>query len=606
MELTIDQIKEIILKPRAGAAIASALAFQKKHKLHMCGEGYSDWLKEFASVESKRTIKKKEKLCRPKTPAIYKQIRIQYEKIFRAKGNVVNYNFKGETNKQKKKEFVDYLRTCANGMSLNEFMRQIWHESMFQEFNGFIGVELKTKEELEEAGKNVAQPVIALYPLATIHDVGQKGYDLQYIAINTEIQLPREIEKRKAYRIIDGKYDAIYYMDGENVKLYVRPDGLEDKIPMKFKKIPFIQVSRYRLAPSDDFSKSSPVGITMDDADIYLSISDDHIVSVKAHQHPIFFSFPAMCGVCQGTGNKYLANGDVDGVCGTCYGRKEVNIMKTDISEGFTLPRVESDEGGSEAAQPPCGYVTPDLESLKEQRTEMEFEKKAIEIGSLGVEGLLTVSDTGEKETAFKAELDTQPLFDTLNSYSKNAEAIEEFLTDRMGEIMYESAWMGSHIHYGRKYFLRSESDVMNELKLAYEAGVPRTYIIELLEELYWIRFAGNPKALHRALLKLLIEPLPETNLVSDITGLQAFITEEKLILKTNINDYIERYEAEVGHLEEFDENGNFDARKSADSITLKIKTYVSEDQESIRGSEKAKADLKAKSNGKSGAVVEE
>lgn len=580
MILTPEEIKEYIKNPRAKEYLSDAREFEMRHRLHVLGEGYDTWLEDQSKdLEAPKTLARKKKLCRPKTVSLISQIQKQFSKIFRAKGNVFNYTFKGDK-KDQQVEFSIYLQNFSNGMSMDQVMQDIWFKAMFERFNGFIGIELKSYDELKDKAKE--EPFVKLYTVNQTHDVYIRGNRVEYIILNWLVKIGDEM--KDAYRVIDDEKDVIYYMDAQSEPVAVmkiteeNPEGIIDSIPNKFKQVPFIHVSSYRESSTDDHKKISVISTILGDADNFLSVSDDHTISVKMHQKPIFYTAPAMCITCNGTGETTRLKEDGTNestACGICKGQKMVSPLMTDVSQGYILPHVESNDGTIQAATAPCGYVSPDIESLREQRVEMESEKKAMERGALGVEGLLTIEDTPRQETATKAELNLQPLMDTLEPFSANASTVRQFLTDMTGRVVYADSFEKSYIYYGRKYFLKSESQVMDDLKKSREAGATKAFIRELMEELYWIQFEGNPKARERAIMMLDLEPLPDIKDNAELAIIAPWTDPITLRIKVNFNDFIERFEQENTQITFYEMGKDYNERIKL--ITDKLTQYANE-----------------------------
>jgi hypothetical protein len=552
MILTDEQIKEYIENPRAKEFLSNARDTQEKHKLHVLGEGFHSWLEDQAKgIESVKTLERKKRLCTPKTVSVTEQIKKQFMKAFRAKGNVFNYHFK-DTAKGKEIEFALYLKQFSNGMSMEEIMQKKWFEAMFQDFNGFLAVELKPVNELLDPTKE--EPYICLYSTNQTHDVHIVGIRVEYIILKWEIVIANE--KKEAYRVIDDAKDVIYYKEGAGIVQAMRTneDGeiVPDVYETKFRQVPFVQVSNYQYSPSDSMLKNSTISKVIGDLDDLLGVATDHTICIKLHQRPIFYSLPTMCTTCNGSGEVMVKGEhgkDTTGTCGTCNGQKMISPLKTDVAQGYAIPYIESNDGGFPGAQAPCGYVTPDNESLREQRVELESIRRTVERGALGSDGLLTLDEAPRQETATRAELNLQPLMDTLEPFSQNASVVRQFLTDRVGEVVYGEQFERSYIYYGRKYFLRSENQILAELEMAKKAGASKSFIKELMSELYWIQFEGNPQARDRSILLLDLEPFPEVGSSEELALLQPFADPVMLIVKANFNDFIERFEEENGSI---------------------------------------------------------
>ena len=569
MILTESEIKEYIEKPRAQEFLLSAGESQKQHQLHVLGKGFHEWLEEQAAgIESAKTLERKKRFCTPKTVSITAQIMKQFMKAFRAKGNVFQYNFSGD-NTQKSVDFSLYLKDFSKGFSMDEVMQNKWFEAMFTDFRGFMAVELTPYDKLIDP--NIEQPYITLYPTHCVHDVWVEGNRVEYVILKWVITIGNE--EREAFRVIDDEKDTIYYREGDSIVQAMRTDAEGNTVPdsfkQKFKQVPFIQVSTYCHNAIDYLYKDSPISKVIGEMKDLLSTATDHTICIKLHQRPIFYSLPAMCNTCNGAKEVRVKveNGkDKMEPCGTCNGVGMVSHLKTDVGQGYSLPYIETNDGGFPGAQPPCGYVTPDNESLVEQRNELEFIKRAIERGALGVEGLLSLDERSNAETATGRSIDLQPIMDTLEPFSQNASIVRQFLTDRVGEI-WSPSFEKSYIYYGRKYFLRSEQQVLDELKHAKEAGASKSFIKELMTELYWIQFEGNPMARDRAILLLDVEPFPEVGSTEELVLLKEFADPVMLIVKSNFNDFIERFE---------EENGNIVAYQMEQDYATKVKDIKS------------------------------
>jgi len=266
----------------------------------------------------------------------------------------------------------------------------------------------------------------------------------------------------------------------------------------------------------------------------------------------------------------------MSGGCGMCSGTGFVSPLKTDVAQGYSIPYIETNDGGFPGAQPPCGYVVPDNESLAQQRIEIETIKRTVERGALGIEGLLSFSEGNpQAETATGRELDLQPLMDTLEPFSQNASEVRQFLTDRLGEVLYGESFLKSYIYYGRKYFLRSENQILLELEQAKKSGASKSFIKELMSELYWIQFEGNPQARDRSILLLDLEPFPEIGANSELMTIKEFADPVQLIVKANFNDFIERFEEENGNIVFY--KMEVDYRVKIKDIKLILYTYGQE-----------------------------
>lgn len=565
MELiTAENIDELLKKGGKDKALATEA--QRYHCLHNSGKGYIEWwLKRAEKIESENSFNLKKKLARPTTPRIVEQIKKQYYKIFRAKGFIKNYRFK--SNDQSKQDQLDeILQTVCEGVSVDEFMQQVWFNAMFEDFNGFIGVELRPEEEMLQDA--VAEPYVKFYPLKDV------------IACDVELGSVEWI-------ILEWDENKIRAIDTMNDSIYEKKDGkyvLVETMPNPFGMVPFMQVSKYRNNVHSEFLKNSPISNVIPNLNYYQSLSDDHVLTRKLHSNPIFYSYPVTCPTCNGSKlEKYNSNDSgvlgqepvmMDRTCSTCTGQGVVPHWKRDTSQGITLPITENMEReGFPAAAPPAGYVQIDVESINKQIEGLEIEEKKIEKGTLGTDGILSAAP--RERTATEREIDLQPLMDALSAFSANAEQVHKFIVDVVGKIVFGDDFIEAYIHYGRKYYLRSEQYVMEEFDNAKKSGAPETYLRELLEELIHVRFENNPKALIRAMILLDLEPFPARTNVDEVIKYANYCSRETIVIKANFNDFIERFENENGHIVAFGAEQEYN--KKIQAIKQKLIEYAKE-----------------------------
>lgn len=573
MILTQEDINKLMKTPHCAADKGRAHEAQKYHCLHVSGKGYIEWwLKRSENLESENAFNLKKILARPTTPRITEGLKKQFFKIFRAKGFVRNYRFKNDDD-TKRKKLEEALEDVCEGMSLQSFMQSVWFNAMFEDFNGFIGIELKAEDEIGE-NEPTTQPYVRFVPLHEVVDAHVELGHTEWIILKLD---------NDRIRVIDEKHDTVYVKESGEYRLATTESGETDRVDNAFGMVPFIQASQYRNNVHSNFLKNSPISNVIPNLNYYQSISDDHVLTRKLHSNPLFYSYPVTCPTCNGSKNeKYYSEDDqykrtpLTRTCSSCTGVGVVPHYKRDVSQGITLPITENMEReGFPAAAPPAGYVQIDSVSIDKQVEGLEIEERKIEKGALGTDGLLTAMP--RERTATEVDNNTQPLQDTLASFSHNAEVVEGFITDCFGRVMFDGDWDGSYVHYGRKYFLRSEQFVMDEFEKSKKGGAPESYLRELLEELFYVRFENNPKALIRAMILLDLEPYPARNSAEEVILASPYCSEETLKVKFNFNDFVERFEYENGPIVAY--GAEKDYKQKISEIKTKLLQYAKEIQ---------------------------
>lgn len=572
MILSREAILQFIENPRASVELTEARDSQDNHKLHVTGEGFSS--ERITGIESSINFDIRKKLARPTTTRIYKDVISQYSKVFRAKGFIRDYKFKNN-DKDLKNDFKAYLEDIGGGLSIKELMNTVWHKAMFEEFNGVFIVRVPPEHE----GEN-AEPFVEFENIDGIHDIFVKGERVEYI-IFTWTTVDQKGNKTEHFKVIDDAFDYHFIRVNGKISLAQREvlrNGEfvteDDVIPNFWGYVPCIQPSILNKSVLSDTLKKSFVEETMPNADAYLRISNGHSVSITLHQNPIFYSIPLECAVCKGDGQINEDEGGLLG-CVKCNGTGRISFYdKSDPSKGVMLPELKEDQE-FKGAFSPVGYATIDLETMKEQRIEMEKEEGLIEKGALGVIGVFTSRKT--QETAAGKEIDLQPLFDVLTSYSDNGQFIEKFLTDTIGIARYNDSndtgkrYEGSTVLWGKQYFVRGIDMIVKEYQSAKEAGSPDYQLNNLIAELNFTKFDNNPMALQRSVILNELEPF-QTYTLKELVDI-GLATPEDMIIKQYFNDFIERFEREETNVVDFMSNGTFENK--INKINDKLKEYA-------------------------------
>jgi hypothetical protein len=387
--------------------------------------------------------------------------------------------------------------------------------------------------------------------------------------------------RTKHYRVIDDFADYHFVEKNGNIKLSTKLvendlgefEEVTDVIPNIWGYVPAIQPSQLTKRVDNDTLKKSFIEETMSDADAYLSVSNDHAVSVKLHQHPIFYAYDATCDMCSGTGYVEQDNAQIE--CGTCKNSGSIPFWKKDTTQGISVPAPREEEEWTSVTTP-AGYINIDNETILNQIVEMKRDEALIEKGALGTDGVL--ASEKKQETATGKEIDTQPLFDTLTSFSNNGQFNEQFLTDALGVARYNDSnetgkrYEGSLILWGKQFFVRSTQVIEKEYLESKKAGAPDYFLKGLLEELNFTKYDNNPKAKQRSVILSILEPFV-VKTVEEVKLLDVDAVD--LTLKTYFNDFIERFELENINIVDYMSNSPF--KTKIESIHNELVKYSEE-----------------------------
>jgi hypothetical protein len=289
------------------------------------------------------------------------------------------------------------------------------------------------------------------------------------------------------YRLVDDAYDYTIYVNDDNYivvedETYVNPWG----------KVPAIINSN--LINSDFTYHISPVDSVVDLADHYLTTTSVKNIYEFLHGYPIFWAYVQKCRKCDGTGLYEGAD------CPKCDG--DGHTFKKDVSDIIKLKPPTSNEE-PKLAPDVAGYVQPDLESWREQRTELDWLWGLMHFTMWG-----TSRQVGaDNETATAAFIDVQPVNDRLNKFSDAYEQLENLMVDFIGKFYLKDNYEGASINYGRRFLVEPPDVIWKKYVDAKEKGSPKVTLDYLLIQFYQSEFKDDKKNMIIATKGIKLEP---------------------------------------------------------------------------------------------------
>lgn len=515
MILDQNKIVELIKEPKNSGTIARAKALLKSHQLHVQGVGMEDFLYKIQDYENDAQLANRKKTTKPTTVPIFGKELSTFEKIFSAQGFSKYYDVSDQN------DFKNYLNDIGEGRSISEWMEQIWLEKVNYDSSGVFLLELP--EEI----KGKPEPYVTFRSICDFHDFGCNGKKIEYLIL-VEAKKDKEGDYFE-YRVIDDAFDYIVISRNGNIKIQQ-----ELTLPNQWGYVPAIFVSNQ--TDSISAARTSYIWRAIGIADEYLTDSSIHSILKKLHGYPIFWTRERGCKKCNGSGK---VNYDIPGSPSTCMdcGGSGFNLKK-DVSDGIVIPQLT--DPNQQDSLPVAGYVAPEIATLAEQRTELDWLKVFIHLGVWSNEEIESKQTDG---TATGRMLDVQATYDKLNLFSKNAEQVELFITNGLGKIRYGDSYKGSSINYGRRYFVRSAYEIEEMYQNAKKAELPNAILSAYREELVYVKFANDPMQLSRQVKLMELEPFTDYT-IEQLKSME--VAKEDLFMKVYFNDYILRYEREV------------------------------------------------------------
>lgn len=536
MPRTDEQIIELIKKPLSDEFLKEAKAGYRAHNRHVTGKGANEFLEEtdIAGYETVEAKKLRVSLNRPRTvPVIGEDIEV-FDKAFSASGYVCYHDFGG--NKDKEKDFVNYLKQpIADGYTLRQWMADVWGKKIHYDYMGVAMV------ELPEQAKEIPEPYVIFKSINCIKDIGVEAGEITYLLyqMREEKQIVNGKEKKvEHYRYIDAERDVIIIKVDEKYSIPI--EGVNSPKPNTLGYVPGVFLSNLR----DGEKRESYIYKALPHLDDLLLDSSIHAVSKKLFGFPHRWMYDQACSTCGGEGRlnkrrEYAPNGkDFETVgdnCTDCKGTGKSYTMRPDKAIIKPMPDANNPD-----ISEPAGFVTPPIETLDNQVQEMERLQRLVHRAVWQHETIEGEKSSGN-ETATGRMLNVSSYQSKLNRFSDNGEYVERKLIEMIGKLRYNTAYKGSVVNWGRRYYILNENQLELNYKAAKDAGMSAAVLKSILESVIYSKYSNDPLELRKQLRLLQTEPMPHLT-AAEVQALTSVTINDKY-LKAYFNDYVQQIE---------------------------------------------------------------
>jgi len=202
----------------------------------------------------------------------------------------------------------------------------------------------------------------------------------------------------------------------------------------------------------------------------------------------------------------------------------------------------------------PLGWVSPDVEALKNATDTQEQLRRDILISCLGADGE-SHNDQARNEKDVRAGFESRQ--DVLVRVKKNFESAVQWVLQTIGLLRYGAAvFRGVVVSRGEEFYLQTPQQISQELESARKAGSP-VFVLSLLQEKqFYTQYRNNPPQLDRVRILSDLEPWAQYSVDQITTMINQSLTQggsyllqvydpAKLALKADFPAYIARFESE-------------------------------------------------------------
>ncbi len=551
MIITNEHLQELMKQPRNKEAISSGVDLQKRHKVHVTGEGYESLVRQVDGWETSRDFNVRKQISKPATINITSIIIDNLNRWVTAQGTVKKVKFEDTA---KIEAFQKVLESVWNNQSFENYISTFHKIALYTEFNGFVIVtkpKIIDSATIERNGVVMPRPQGNLSPymifvsIADVHDYYLSGDKVEYIIIKLG---------NNQFRLIDDARDTVFtYSD--TVKDF-------NDLPNEIGYVPARMISNISHRILSSQVKTSPIDHIIPALDRYMSSDCDLRMAMIKHNYPKLAIVTRECTSCHGTGWTYDQETRLK--CNNCDGTgKEIPISRDGV---IGIP-ANLEQGDTPYPGAPATYITPDTESLRLAFDDLKAQREDIIYSGTGDKNLIAES----LNTATENSINIRSLEDRITEITDGVEQFERFIKTAIRDMHKDfasAAGFDLTIKYGRRIMTKGENDLMSEIKQAKEANMSSGYILGLQKDLIVAKYRNNKDDMQRQMMLVDIEPFAAYR-VDELQSLTGMVIDDDLKLKINFDSLIDEWEAENGPVQLYDIENEYAKR------VVKIKTEL-------------------------------
>lgn len=470
LKLHVDNTPDWVILARDQKEEAEALIY---------GENYIEFLvNEIEHLESKAKRKVRAKYSRPVTD-LFVRIGRLLDNIFSASGTIKNINGLNDTEKERLEKHLSQIK---GGMSLGQWMEDVWIKTLHVDANGITYLKYDTDLGID--------PYPEYIPIDRIRYYLSDGRSVDYIVFEPKsIIVDGKDTGNKKWTIVDDVSIYVFIQEKDSFTLDSKSDHLFDNVPVIINSNDKDFETELRYSPYD------PIFPTSKTYGSKLSVLDSYD---RLQGFPKSWALTSACSSC---GGRKL--NDEGGECGACHGSgesgndvaNEVRIRLPDTNNGEALIN-GANIGGF--ISPDLAYITKAEESLDRLENSMFFTQWGNQSSSEAV------------RTATETIIDEQPTEQRLGWYASQVETVEAMIVDLTANQMFTRNATDekvSIIIYSRDFIIASLNAVTVEYQTSKTAGDNAVILDDKFSKVLLTTYQNNKKGLDIANKKAHIEP---------------------------------------------------------------------------------------------------
>ncbi len=457
--------------------------------MYVTGEGLKEKIEQLPYFEKDELAKIRRKLTRT-TRDLFDRLLQPLEKVFTAKGGVVNYNLSTE----QEGKFAKLMSNVRKGMSMEEWVQYVALMAFLIDPNSLLYTEIDWQGNAYPTYKSTLD----------IFDYQLDGQKPEYVIFNTtadeekalvEAGKMRKLERgEKLYRVVDDAFDR--YIIYKNKKIEVAY-----QVVNYFKYVPGQLASNISVFGTSLFE--SPLAPVMELAADFFNDNSTKSLFKKYQMHPREWSIEITCHKCEG----HKVSGSEP--CDNCNGTGLEPTIKVAQRIAIAL----GEDGSAKAPIPPGGFYTPPIESWN--MSNQELDRLVIDItdtfwGSSKIRRTtgMESNQEGNIDTATGEVFNERSKESKLKKFSKWGQDRQKFQTDNCKKVIYRNLNINeSTITYGDRYLLESPDELEKKYREMKMNKLSYPLLDKALDEVLEAKYAANAMELRRQRILAKLEP---------------------------------------------------------------------------------------------------
>lgn len=187
------------------------------------------------------------------------------------------------------------------------------------------------------------------------------------------------------------------------------------------------------------------------------------------------------------------------------------------------------------------------------------------------------VNDQAKNEKQIKAGFESK--MDVINNLKKNFQSIHSWVVNTICEMRYGAGvYKGCEIDYGNEFYLVSPNEILNAIGGTQFNDLPELIIMDMTHRFFSATYRTDKEKQLRYEIMRDLDPFPAMK-INDVFTLYSanpnIIGEEKMIIKTHFEEFIQRFERENIPITQF--GNQLVYRVKIETIYKQFQTYAKE-----------------------------